>query len=298
MLEMRQIQVFLAISELLSFSRAAEKIHLSQPTVSSHLKTLELRLGTELIDRSGREIRLTPAGELFLPYARRIFSLQERAGRELARYAGALAGNLEIGGSNTPGQYILPRLIGEFTQRREGVRITLQLGDSAEIINRVGDGELELALVGAPAAGGEFISRPCHGDELILAASPELAAGMPRTLDRENLRALPFIIREPGSATRKLMQRALRELGIRGPDELRIVAEMGGSEAVRQGLKSNLGVAIISELAIRDDLADGSLVRLPLPGAPLRRSFHLVCDRCRRLSPLGEALADFILETV
>jgi DNA-binding transcriptional LysR family regulator len=296
MLEMRQIQVFLAVSELLNFSRAAEKIHLSQPTVSSHLKTLERYLGVELIERGNREIRLTPAGELFRPYAQRIFALQERARKELARYSGALSGSLEIGGSNTPGQYVLPRMIGAFSSQRETVRITLRIGDSSEIITRVGDGELELALVGAPAPAGEFESRCCPGDELILAASPKLSTNFPHPATPESLRKLPFIIREQGSATRRVMFEALREFGIRGPGDLKIVAEMGGSEALRQGLKNRLGAAVISELAIREDLASGELVQIPLPGAALKRPFYLVTNRNHKLSPLGRALADYILQ--
>ena len=295
MIEMRQIQVFLALSELLNFSRAAEKIHLTQPTVSSHLKSLERYLGTELLERGGRQIRLTPAGRLFLPYARRIYNLQDRAAKELRLHAGAETGSLEIGGSNTPGQYLLPSLIGQFSARRKKVRITLKISDSEEIISRIADGRLELGLVGTPAPEGEFLSRPSHGDELILVAGPELAAGLGSEITAAKLKKLPLILREKGSATRRTTLAALQELGIKGPQELNQVAEMGSVEAVRQAVKSNLGAAIISDLAVGEDLAAGRLVRIDLPGPPIHRRFHLVCDRRRRLTPLAEALSRFIL---
>ncbi|NPA25745.1 MAG: LysR family transcriptional regulator [Deltaproteobacteria bacterium] len=295
MIEMRQIQVFLAVSELLNFSRAAEKIHLTQPTVSSHLKALERYLGAELLERGGREIRLTPAGELFLPYARRIYSLQERARQELSLYTGAASGTLEIGGSNTPGQYILPGVIGSFSRERQKVRITLRIGDSESIISQIGDGRLELGLVGTPAPAGDFISHECLGDELILVAGPATATGLPDKLTTAVLRKIPLIIREKGSATRRVTLSALRDIDIRGTGELNIVAEMGSVEAIRQALKNDLGAAIISDLAVGEDLANGALVRLELPGEPIRRNFYLVCDRNRKLSPLAEALSRFII---
>ncbi len=295
MIEMRQIQVFLAVSELLNFSQAAEKIHLTQPTVSSHLKTLERYLGVELLERGGRQIRLTPAGKLFLPYARRIYNLQQRAEKELRLHAGAEAGSLEIGGSNTPGQYLLPGLIGQFSRGREKVRITLKIGDSEEILSQIADGSLELGLVGTPAPAGEFISQPSHGDELILVAGPAIAAARAPRTTVEELKKLPLILREKGSATRRVTLSALLELGIRGAHELNQVAEMGSVEAIRQALKGNLGAAIISDLAVAEDLAAGRLTRLALPGPPIHRRFHLVCDRRRKLSPLAAALSRFIL---
>ncbi len=297
MIEMRQIQVFLAVSELRNFSRAAEKIHLTQPTVSSHLKALERYLGAELLERGGREIRLTPAGELFLPYARRIYSLQERAQQELSLYTGAASGTLEIGGSNTPGQYILPGIIGAFSRQRKKVRITLRIGDSESIISQIGDGRLELGLVGTPAPAGDFISRECRGDELILVAAPATAAGLPDKPTAAELRKIPLIIREKGSATRRVTLSALRKIDIRGAGELNIVAEMGSVEAIRQALKNDLGAAIISDLAVGEDLACGSLTRLELPGEPVRRNFYLVCDRSRKLSPLAETLSRFIIDS-
>ena len=295
MIEMRQIQVFLALSELLNFSRAAEKIHLTQPTVSSHLKSLENYLGVKLLERGGKQIRLTPAGELFLPYARRIYNLQDRAAKELRLHAGAESGSLEIGGSNTPGQYLLPALIGRFSTPRKKVRITLQISDSEEIIARIADGRLELGLVGTPAPAGDFLSQPSHGDELILVASPEIAAGLGPVISVAKLKKLPLILREKGSATRRVTLAALQKLGLKGTHELNQIAEMGSVEAVRQALKSGLGAAIISNLAVGEDLASGRLVRIALPGEPIHRRFHLVCDRRRQLTPLAEALSRFIL---
>ncbi|MCD6533228.1 MAG: LysR family transcriptional regulator, partial [Deltaproteobacteria bacterium] len=290
MIEMRQIQVFLAVSELLNFSRAAEKIHLTQPTVSGHLKTLEKYLKVQLVERGGKEVRLTPAGELFHPFAQRIFTLQERARREMSLYTGAERGTLEIGGSNTPGQYILPKMIGLFTARHKDVKITLKIGDSNSIITQVADGKLELGLVGTPAPETEFISKKCLGDELILVANPKTAARLCNSISFNELKKLPFIIREKGSGTRQTMRSALQKRGLENLDSLNLIAEMGSAEAIRQALKSDLGVAIVSSLSVAEDLETGKLTKITLPEGPILRHFYLICNRDRRLSPLAEAL--------
>ncbi|MEA3333560.1 MAG: selenium metabolism-associated LysR family transcriptional regulator [Pseudomonadota bacterium] len=296
MIEMRQIQVFLAVSELLNFSRAAEKIHLTQPTVSGHLKTLEKYLKVQLVERGGKEVRLTPAGELFHPFAQRIFTLQERARREISLYTGAERGSLEIGGSNTPGQYILPKMIGLFTARHKQVKITLKIGDSNAIITQVADGKLELGLVGTPAPETEFISKRCLGDELILVANPKTALKLSNPIDFNELKKLPFIIREKGSGTRQVMQSALQKRGMESLDTLNLVAEMGSAEAIRQALKSDLGVAIVSSLSVAEDLGSGKLTKIMLPEESIQRYFYLIYNRDRRLSPLAEALSQFILQ--
>lgn len=298
MIEMRQIQVFLAVSELLNFSRAAEKIHLTQPTVSGHLKTLEKYLKVELVDRGKRGVRLTPAGEMFHPFARRIFALQNRAAKELSLYSEAKTGNLEIGGSNTPGEYILPAIIGHFSNRHHQARITLKIGDSNSITNLIADGELELGLVGAPAPESEFTSHRCLADELILVTSPKVATDLkiPHQLNSDEFKKLPFIIREKGSGTRRTFENTLQETGLNYLSELNIIAEMGSAEAIRQALKNHLGIAIVSNLSVAEDLESGKLKKLLLPGAPIYRSFYLISNRDRTLSPLAESLSQFILK--
>jgi len=291
MIEMRQIQVFLAVSELLNFSRAAEKIHLTQPTVSGHLKTLEKYLKVELVERGKRGVRLTPAGELFHPFARRIFALQNRAAKELRLYSEAETGNLEIGGSNTPGEYVLPAAVSRFGTQHRQARITLKIGDSSSITNLVGDGKLELGLVGVPAPQSDFISQSCLEDELILVAGPELMKNLqiPEQLTLNKLKKLPFIIREKGSGSRLILESALHKMGLNRLNELNLIAEMGSAEAIRQALKNNLGVAVVSNLSVDEDLENGKLQQISLPGEPIRRPFYLISNKSRTLSPLASA---------
>lgn len=295
MIEMRQIQVFLAISEHLNFSRAAEKIYLTQPTVSGHLKTLENYLKVQLVDRDSREVRLTPAGKIFLPYARRIFSLQEKARKEMLLYAGAKRGALEIGGSNTPGQYILPAIIGQLSDQHDQVRIKLNIGDSDSIIDMVGDGALEIGLVGNPAPGSELVSEKCSGDRLILIANPRTAATISAPVGLDKLKKLPLIMRSQGSGTRKNMLTALKSRGLNRLDELNLVAEMGSAEAVRQAVRGNLGLAIISNLCVADDLQNGTLAEVEMAAGPIERDFYLVYSREHRLSPLARLLKEELL---
>ncbi|HIE06453.1 MAG TPA: LysR family transcriptional regulator [Desulfarculaceae bacterium] len=298
MIEMRQIQVFLAVSELLNFSRAAEKIHITQPTVSGHLKTLERYLKVELIERGQREIRLTPAGELFHPFAQRIFALQKRAISEMALYAGAETGKLELGGSNTPGEYVLPAAISHFGTQHRQVRITLKIGDSNSITNMVGDGKLELGLVGAPAPKSDFISQSCLEDELILVAGPKLITNLqiPGQITLNELKKVPFIIREKGSGSRLILESALHKIGLNRLSEMNLIAEMGSAEAIRQTLKNNLGVAVVSNLSVGEDLESGKLQRIILPGDAIRRPFYLISNKARTLSPLAVAFSEFVLK--
>ena len=256
---------------------------------------MENFLKVKLVDRDSREIRLTPAGEIFLPYARRIFNLQRQARRELSLYAGAERGSLEIGGSNTPGQYILPAVIGRLATDRENIEIRLQIGDSQNIIEKVSDGGLEIGLVGNPAPGRELISEKCRGDQLLLVATPATAARLPRLESVEQLKKLPLVLRSRGSGTRQSMLTELKKRGLARAEDLHPIAEMGSAEAVRQAVRGNLGCAIISNLCVADDLAAGTLVSLELPGGPICRNFYLIHSREHRLSPLAQLLKEMIM---
>ena len=173
MLETRHLQVFMAIWELHSFSKAAEKLYLTQPTISGHLKSLETILGTTLFNRSTRNISPTKAGELFHPFARKILNLMSQSEEEMNLFIGRKKGTLEIGGSNIPGEYILPPAIGRFKQDHPEIKITLKIGDTEDIVAAVADGLLELGMVGAIMDRPDIIFEACLVDDLVLIAPPD-----------------------------------------------------------------------------------------------------------------------------
>ncbi|WP_246325275.1 selenium metabolism-associated LysR family transcriptional regulator [Dissulfurirhabdus thermomarina] len=291
---MRQVQVFLAVWRLRSFSRAAEAVHLTQPTVSGHIAALEDHLGARLFDRSGREVTPTKAGALFYPYARQIWRLQGQAEREMALFAGQEKGTLEIGGSNIPGQYILPGLIGAFRRTRPKVGISLTVGDTRSITAAVAEGDLELGVVGARLNRSELHYESFLEDRLVLVVPPDHPLADAPRVTPDDLARFPVVTRERGSGTRIAAERALEQAGdvIR---RLEVVAELGSTEAVRQAVKAGLGCAVVSRRAVEDDVRNGLLAIREIDGVDLRRRFFLVRHRKRTLSPVAEAFYDFLL---
>jgi DNA-binding transcriptional LysR family regulator len=292
-MDLWQLHIFRSVVDERSFSRAGRAVHLSQPTVSSHIKDLEDHFGCRLIDRLSREAAPTRAGELLYDYARRLLELRDEAETALAAFHGTLQGRLTVGGSTIPGGYLLPRVAGTFLREHPGVRIALTVGDTGEMLSAVAAGALELAVVGARSRDRSVEQTPLTGDEMRLV----VPAGHPwagrESVAPAELAAASFILRETGSGTRTAFQTRLEAAGL-GLDDLNVVAEMGGTGAVIQGIKGGVGVSVLSTVAVAEDLAAGTLAALSIEGMDLRRRFYLSAGRGRTLSPLAGAFVDFL----
>jgi DNA-binding transcriptional LysR family regulator len=295
MMDLRKLEVFCRVYELKSFSRAAEASLLSQPTVSEHIRYLEDLLEVRLFDRLGREVAATRAGELLYGYARRILSLTREASRSLELYRGKVAGSLELGGSTIPGQYILPVLIGSFKTAHEGIHIRLVVADTRAVADMVLDGTLELGVVGARIKNSRLTFDRLFDDELVLAVPPDHPWASRRAIRLDELAEATFIMREPGSGTRMATLSRLEEAGF-DPEDLRVMAEMGSTDAVRQAVKARVGVSIISRRAIADDVRFGLLRVVSVENLGLARHFYLVTHKGRSLSPVAQAFVDFLRE--
>lgn len=296
-MDIRALEVFCKIVELKSFSRAAEAVYLTQPTVSGHIKALEEFVGVKLLDRLGREVLPTKVGELLYGYAKQILALRNQAIQALEEYKGSLKGHLVIGGSTIPGEYVLPALLATFKARYPEISITLRIADSREIVRGVLEGTLELGAVGAKFDDGQLIYLKLLEDELVLALPPGHAWASKPVVALEELVEQPMILREVGSGSRKVFEDALHAARL-DSSALRVVAELGSTEAVHQAVKSGAGVSVISLRAIQDDLDRGILRTVPLEGIRLIRDFYLVTHKNRSRSPLCEAFANFLLESV
>lgn len=293
-MDLRRIEIFCRIVDLKSFTRAAEEVRLAQPTVSEHMRLLEEELQEKLLERSGRSVQLTPAGKLFYPYARRMLLLRDEARQALAGFRGALAGKLLIGASTIPGAYLLPEQLQRFKAGHPKIDLSLKIASTHQTLNDLLDGKLELALIGAGGKHAQLEFTPLTPDELVLvvnAAHPwaEVPALLP-----QQLREHPFILREEGSGTRSTMAEALQQRGIR-LSELRVVAEMGNSESVRQAVKAGIGAAILSRRAVAEELSSGALKTVPVQGLQITRHIYLVRHLRRSLSPLAEAFFQHLL---
>jgi len=289
-LDLKKLQVFVAVMEQRSFSRAAEICHLSQPTVSGHIKALEEALGITLLDRHTREVVPTRAGLLLYRYAKRIVRLVRDLEQEMTLFKSGGKGKLLLGGSTIPGQYILPRVLGAFKKIHPDVEITLKIADTKEISRLVCEGELELGVVGAKIFEGELVFEPHFRDEIILAVPGHWE--LPAHISPESLRDIPLIVREKGSGTWLTAKKALREIGVPA-EKLHVVAELGSTEAVKQAIKEGIGGAFISRKAVEEELSRDLIREIGIEGLKIERNFYLITQERRTLSPIAQIFIDF-----
>ena len=292
-MELYHLRTFAAVARAGHLTRAAERLFISQPAVSGHIKALEEELDLRLFDRAGRNVTPTRAGELLHGYARRILALREEAQQAISEHRGGLKGHLAIGGSSIPGAYILPPLLAMFKRDHPEVTIGLHISGSRDIVRSVIEGAAELGMVGARFEEGRVQYEPFAQDELILAVAASHPWARRSTVRPTELMGQPFVMRERGSGTRKVMEEALarRDLDAGG---LRVVLEVTGNEAVRQAVKAGAGVAVISRRAIEDDIRCKLVAALRVQGMKLVREFFLVTHRSRSRSPLGKTFLAFL----
>jgi DNA-binding transcriptional LysR family regulator len=292
-----QLNIFCKVVELKSFSKAGNSVHISQPTVSSHIKDLEDHFGCRLIDRLSKEVIPTKAGELLYTYARKMIALRDETEMALSEFHGKMQGKLIIGGSTIPGVYILPRIIGNFIKKYPDVNISLIIGDTEKIIHETLSGNLEIGIVGARSGDKRVLQEKLVEDEMCLVVSSEHNWAEQKDVTLQMLFREPFIIREPGSGT----LRSIREnLMLSGYDieNLHVIAEMGSTGAVIQGIKSNVGVSILSSIAVSEEVQLGALVSLSIQGLKLKRNFYLTWDKYRSASPLCHAFTKYLKEEI
>jgi DNA-binding transcriptional LysR family regulator len=293
-MDLWQLHVFCKVIEHSSFSSAANIVHLSQPTVSSHIKDLEDHLGCRLIDRLPKKVVPTKAGELLYTYACRLLSLREEAESALSTFQGIIKGELLIGGSTIPGVYILPKMMGAFSKTYPDVKICLEMGDTEKIIHATLMGRLELGVVGAKSDDHRILQEPLLEDELQLVVPANHRWAKKKSIPLSQVKKEPFITREPGSGTLKSILLHLEKKGCRVED-FNITAQMGSTEAIRQAIKSNIGVSILSRLAVSEDLETGRLAALEIQGVSFKRHFYLIRARHRTPTPAGRVFIDFLL---
>jgi DNA-binding transcriptional LysR family regulator len=288
-----QLYVFCKVIELKSFSKAGQNINISQPTISSHVKELEDYFECRLIDRMGREALPTKAGDLLYGYARRLLLLSDETKSAMAAFNGKVTGRLVIGGSTIPGGYILPRVIGKFIKKYQEVSIAISIGDTKKIIDDTLSGRIELGIVGARSSVKGILQEKLVEDEMHLIVPSDHKWASLKMVTMEMLKEEPFIIREHGSGTLESIKISLSR-GKIGFEEFNIIAEMGNTTAVIQGIKSRIGVSILSPIAVQEELKAGSLVALEVKEIDLKRNFYLTRHSQRTVSPVAHAFIRFI----
>ena len=293
-IDFRHLETFCRVASLRSFSKAAEDLFLTQPTVSGHILSLEQSLSLRLFDRASREVRLTKAGEVFLKYASKILSFRQDLLNALSEFSQGIRGELSLGASTIPGEYILPRLVGDFKKEHPHFIFSIKIADTKEIVRDVLQDDVEFGMIGAKLDHPSLHFEKYEEDEIIVVASSDHPLARKKRVDVEELLKEPWIIREEGSGTQMAVEKALRKKG-KSLKQFNVVMEMGSTSSVKEGVKAKLGLAFISRQAIEEELNQGLLSRIGVEGIDtISRQIYIVFHKERTLSPIGMEFLRFL----
>ncbi len=293
MLEVHELEIFLAAAEQENFSAAARRLHLSQPAVSFQIQGLEQRLGTQLFHRIGRRIALTEAGNHLLPMAREMVNLSARIEEAMQEQKGLVKGQLHIGCSTSPGKYVLPRLVGAFHQLYPSVQVSVDLMDRASVEERLIGQQIHFGVVGSCIKRKELECLPLFEDELVLIVSPNHPWAARGTVSPVELASQDWILREGGATAREYIAAALADHGI-STDDLHVAMELGSVEVVEEAVEAGLGISYISRVAARHGLEMGRIKAVEVAGMPIRREIYLVRNRQRTFTCAQARFREFV----
>lgn len=291
-MDIHHLRVFASVFKHRSFSKASEELHLTQPTVSDHVRSLEEELNCKLFDRLSRKIIPTKEAGVLIGRASEIIEKVEGIQGLLGEFRKELAGYLIIGASTIPATYILPGLTASYRKKHPGVFFEIVVSDSRGIIDKVAGHDLLVGAVGAKLDNGQVHYSPFLDDELIAIASPSFTKN--RSLSLSEIAALPMVMREQGSGTRREFEKILVKGGI-DPQQLSIVGLFGSTDAIKQAVKEGMGISIISRRAVRDELKCNILREIKIKNADMKRQFFIVTHRKRTLPHIYRSFLGYLL---
>lgn len=278
-----RLNTFLTVVRCGSLSRAARELHLSQPAVSLQIQRLEEEYDAVFFHRRERGVELTTAGRVLLEYARRMQDLSGRLADEIAAMNENVRGTLRVGATLTIGEYVLPPIMGQFKARYPEVDILLEVENTRKVVERVAAGQSDCGLVEGPFENGLILAERLGGDELTLVVSAQHRWAEVRQVTLENLVEENFILREPGSGTRQVFEDALSRAGIEA-SSLKILIQLGSTQAIKALVRENLGVTVISDRVVWDEIKSGVLKKVNVPELHLKRDFNFISRKNQRLS--------------
>ncbi len=286
MIELQNLRTFCAVAEKKSFTKAGELVYRTQSTISSQISELEKLYDTTLFDRSQREIALTESGEILYHYAKRILKLVDESRDKIDELKDVVKGNLIIGASTIPGTYILPGVLNGFKQKYPDVNVSVQISNSKDIITKILEHRLEVGAVGEKVEDKRLEYIELAKDRIVLVVHPQHPWAKRKSITLNELKAGKFIWREEGSGTRDTVEIALKNRGIK---ELKIVMELGSTEAVKQGIEAKLGVSFLSEWAVKN----GTLRKIEIKDLDILRCFYMVFSKVGIKSRATQSFIDF-----
>ncbi|NPV26668.1 MAG: LysR family transcriptional regulator [Firmicutes bacterium] len=289
------LQTFVTVVEMASLSGAARKLHLTQPAVSKHIQALEEHYGTQLLERVGRRIKLTEAGEILFRNSLEIMAIMEQTDQAIAESSAQIRGRLALGASNIPGHYILPAIVGRFKKAYPEAQITLEIGDTSQIISQLLEGKINVGVVGAWVKNRKLTGTKFAEDEICLIVPPDHPRAKDGAIEIKDLLKENLIWREKGSGTRMVIEEKLNQAGL-SPEKLKIVLELGSTEAVISAVEAGLGAALVSRWATQKVEDLGRVVSLSVKNLDLKRDLYLVYPKQKSYPRVVQAFLDFVRE--
>jgi aminoethylphosphonate catabolism LysR family transcriptional regulator len=287
-LNLNQLRVFHAVAKGGSFTQAARALSITQPAVTVHIRDLERYYGLRLFDRGGRRVKLTDAGQTLFEYAQRIFALAAEAEHALENAGSLRAGRLQIVGSLTVGAYYLPPVINLFKAKFPEIQVSLSVDNSQRVVERIAGLREDVGFLSGPVRDERLVVRPFLEDELVVLVPPGHAWAARRSVSLHELAEQPVILREPGSATRALVEERLRQAGIRP----QVSMELGSNEAIKRAVEMGMGISVLSTTIIKREVEAGLLQVVRIREKGLTRQFEIIIHRERAHSRLIAAFMD------
>ena len=287
----RRLHVFYSVARLLSFTKAAEALHMTQPAVTFQVRQLEEHFNPRLFDRTHNKISLTAAGERVYAYAEKIFELYDELENSVRELTGEISGVLILGASTTIAEYMLPALLGDFKEKYPDVTIRLKVSNTDGIVSMVENNIIDLGIVEAPVTNKNLAVENCRTDRLVAIAPPGHPLARQDTIPVKTILDYPFICREEGSGTREVITDYLREAGV-DPAQLDTVMELGSLEALKGAVEAGIGVSIVSRATLIKEIKLGSVKVLELD-PPLERPFSFVHQKHKFRQRAMDELLEF-----
>ena len=296
-MDLWQLHIFVSVVEKKSFSKASETINLSQPTVSTHIKELEEHFQCRLLDRLGKTTEPTSAGKILYDHAKKILGLRDLTESAMRDFLGITKGELIIGGSTIPAGYLIPKLIGAFAKKFPDVSIVLSAGDTTQVIDAIKQGDIELGVVGALKNHPAIVQEELVADEMKLIVPAGHKWANRDSIDCSKIFPEPFIAREKGSGTWQSILTSMDNAGFNSQN-LNTRITMGNSVSVIQGILNQVGISILSTIAVADEIKTGRVHALSVEGLDLNRYFYLTLPKKRAQSPICQKFITFAKQTL
>lgn len=289
-LTLRQLKVFEAVARHLNYTRAAEELYLTQPAVSMQVRQLEESLGMGLFEQLGKRIHLTEAGTEVLGYARSVTQQLDELEGVLNRMKGLGGGRLRISVATTA-NYFIPTLLGSFSRRYPDVTVSLDVTNRETLLRQLGENTVDLVIMGQPPDEADVEAEAFMDNPLVVVAPPDHSLVSKKKIPLARLQDETFLVREPGSGTRVAMERFFTERGMK----LKTGMEVGSNEAIKQSVQAGLGLGLLSQATIEQELTLKRLVVLDIEDFPIMRHWFIVHRKGKRLSAAAEAFRQFVL---